>query len=104
MRALFGIGVAVVLVGTTMAASASAHSTMGHHDAATIAAARQFTATGTVDEQDTKQTVVGTYKNAKGRPLDVTVFNWQDVAQITTAKPKLDNAWVGGYWHRTYGL
>lgn len=104
MTALLGIGVTVVLLGTTSVASASARATTGHHDSATITAARHFTATGTVDEEDTRQTVNGTYKNAKGRPFDVTVFNWQDIAQITTAKPKLDNAWAAGYWHRTYGL
>jgi len=105
MTALLGIGATVVLLGTTAVTSASAGNTTGHHDAATITAARQFTATGTVDrDEETTQTVNGTYKNAKGRPFDVTVFNWQDIAKITNTKPKLDNAWAGGYWHRTYGL
>jgi len=105
MTALLGIGVTVAFLGTTSVAPASARTSTGHHDPATITAARQFTATGTVDqEEDTRQTVQGTYKNAKGRPLDVTVFNWRDIAQLTTAKPKLDKAWAGGYWHRTYGL
>jgi hypothetical protein len=104
MTALLGIGVTVALLGTTAVASASARTTAGHHDAATLTAGRQFTATHTVDEPDTKQTVSGTYKNAKGRPFDVTVLNWQDIAQITTAEPTLDKAWDGGYWHRTYGL
>jgi hypothetical protein len=104
MTALLGICVTVVLLGTTSVASASARTITGHRDATAIPAARHFTATHTVDEPDTRQTVNGTYTNAKGRPLDVTVFDWQDIAQITTAKPKLDKAWDGGYWHRTYGL
>jgi hypothetical protein len=105
MTALLGIGVTAVLLGATSVASASARTAPVPAENATITAGRQFTATGTVDrDEQLRQTVNGTYQNAKGRPVDVTVLNWQDVAQITTAKPKLDNAWDGGYWHRTYGL
>jgi hypothetical protein len=101
---LIGVAMSGALLGAVAPGATASPPTTSSPATSTIVAARHFTATGTLGRYYTKQTVTGTYKNAKGRPIDVTVFNWQDIAQITTAKPKLDNAWWGGYWHTTYGL
>jgi hypothetical protein len=70
----------------------------------TPAAARHFTATGDLGRYYTKQTVTGTYRNRHGRPVKVSVYDWQGTELVFTAKPRLDKSWWGNYWHDTYGL
>ena len=67
-------------------------------------ASRQFTATGDLGRYYTKQTVTGTYKNRRARPLNVTVYDYLDRILVVSAKPKLDTAYDQNYWHDTYGL
>ena len=66
------------------------------------AKARAFTCTGTISKYYTKQTVSGTY--VKGKPSNVSVYDWQNTLLIFTPKPKLDPTYDGGYWTQTYGL
>ncbi len=67
-------------------------------------AARHFTATGDLGRYYTKQSVEGIYRNHRGRPFSVTVYNWQGEALVFSQKPRLDPTWWGNYWNETYGL
>jgi hypothetical protein len=69
-----------------------------------INAGRQFSATGTISRYYTKQTVTGIYRNGAGRPVDVTLYDWQGNTVAFKHAPTLDTAFWGNYWHDTYGL
>ena len=92
---LAGALLAGVMVGTAPSSGARL---------ASVVRARQFTATGIISRDHTRQTVVGIYRNARGRPVDVTVYNWLGQALVTKHRPKLDTVYAGGYWHDTYGF
>src|SRR4051812_3605158 len=84
---VLGLGIAgVLLLPLTPEATASS----GHHPApaaASVARMRTFTATGTMGRYYTKQTVTGVYKSSAGRPLDVTLYDWQGTAVLVKHRP-----------------
>ena len=102
---ILGLGiVAALLVPLASHATATAGSDSSATTSVSASRNRQFTATGTLGRYYTKQTVTGVYRNSAGRPLDVTVYDWQDNALLFKHRPALDTAWWGGYWTSSYGL
>lgn len=66
--------------------------------------ARTFTGTGIISDYYTKQTVSGTLATYKPVPTTVSVYDWQDNLLVSSAKPRLNNTYDGGYWKQTYHL
>ena len=68
------------------------------------ATSHAFTGTGSLGEYYTVQTVTGTFLTTKPVPTEVTVYNWQNLAVVSSAAPQLRRNYDGGYWKQTYHL
>jgi hypothetical protein len=102
-RIVSGLAAITLMASFAVLASPAASSARSVQHPASIMA-RQFTATGTLGEYYTRQTVTGVYKNRRGRPLNVTVYDYAGRVLAFSAKPRLDTSFWGNYWHDTYGL
>jgi hypothetical protein len=91
---------AVAVVGVALVVSLATGTAAGAGPGTT----RTFTGTGIISRYYTQQTVTGTLNGYRPVPSNVSVLDWQGITVITTAAPRLHNAFWGGYWKQNYHL